>query len=238
MENNKLSFNRRIALTKMEVFELLQSVELDKTANNKSGYYSIKSIVTVLNPVLEKYNLDMELNILPKEVLIIWYDCNGDNTRSSTIDISKIENIGRLPSMTNEVQSMGACLTYVRRYAYTVALNLNATDNIENNTGKEKNNDNQNDKNVNTTEFNNETLEKVQRILYLVANKNVKKSIDLLEKYTEFIGRDGEKVQGLRDFKKLKGGRLKATYGKLQKEFPLFYKQVKEYMSNKKQEAI
>jgi hypothetical protein len=133
---NKLSFNKRILLTKKQVFEGVQQVELDKTANDKAGYHSLKSIMIVLNPLLDKYGLDLELDIKKTEVIITWYDCLEDKQRKSSIDISKIENVSRLPSMTNEVQSMGACLTYVRRYAYTTALNLNATDTIENSTGK------------------------------------------------------------------------------------------------------
>jgi len=134
---NKLSFNKRISLTKIEVFAAIQAQELDKTANKKSGYYSIKTIIGELNPIMNKYDVDLDLLISNEVVDIVWHDCLKDVFhRSSSIDISKIKDIPRLPSMTNDVQSMGACLTYVRRYAYTVALNLNATDHLENNTGK------------------------------------------------------------------------------------------------------
>ena len=137
--SEKLSFNKRIALTKTETFKAIQDTGLDKTANSKAGYYSLKSIMIVLNPLLEKYDLDLDLSLEKNTVVIKWFDCESEKVRLSSVDVSAIEGIDRLPSMSNMVQSMGACMTYVRRYAYTVVLNLNATDLIENATGSNKN---------------------------------------------------------------------------------------------------
>lgn len=131
---NKFSFRKRIQLCKKETFESLQDIELDKTANKRAGYYSLKSIMSVLNGMLDKYDIDIEIAIAENMVTFTWYDCNSEDVRATIIDISKIKDVGRLPSMSNEVQSYGAILTYVRRYALTVVLNLNATDILENNT--------------------------------------------------------------------------------------------------------
>jgi len=128
---NKLSFRKRIAKTKMEVFNKLQDIDLDKTANKRAGYYSLKSIMVSLNPVMDKYDIDIDINIGDDAVLISWIDCLSESIHTSTIDIKKIKGVPKLPSMTNEVQSYGAILSYIRRYSLTIALNLNATDILE-----------------------------------------------------------------------------------------------------------
>lgn len=132
MENTKMTFRKRILKTKLEVFGLLQTVELDNTSNKKAGYYSIKSIISVLNPIMDKYDVDLELNIKEFIVTATWYDCITENGRETILDCTKIKDIAKLPMMSNEVQSLGAIITYIRRYAYTLILGLNATDLIEN----------------------------------------------------------------------------------------------------------
>lgn len=133
MENTKMTFRKRILKTKLEVFEILQKeVELDNTSNKKAGYYSIKSIISVLNPIMDKYDVDLELNIKEFIVTATWYDCITENGRETILDCTKIKDIAKLPMMSNEVQSLGAIITYIRRYAYTLILGLNATDLIEN----------------------------------------------------------------------------------------------------------
>lgn len=142
MENTKMTFRKRIMKCKQEVFGLLQTVELDNTSNKKAGYYSLKSIISVLNPILDKYDIDLELNIKEFIVTATWYDCITENGRETVLDCTKIKDIAKLPMMTNEVQSFGAIITYIRRYAYTLILGLNATDLIEN--GHQNNNNNNN----------------------------------------------------------------------------------------------
>lgn len=133
MENTKMTFRKRILKTKLEVFEILQKeVELDNTSNKKAGYYSIKSIISVLNPIMDKYDVDLELNIKEFIVTATWYDCITENGRETVLDCTKIKDIAKLPMMSNEVQSLGAIITYIRRYSYTLILGLNATDLIEN----------------------------------------------------------------------------------------------------------
>lgn len=130
----KLSFNKRIALTKKEVFNLVQSENLDKAGNCKSGYYSIKTIMTHLNITMDKYDIDMDIIICGKVISCVWVDCNSDETRCIPIELRELSEIEKLPAMQNIIQSEGAILTYYRRYAITNCLNLNATDLIENNT--------------------------------------------------------------------------------------------------------
>lgn len=130
----KLSFNKRIARTKMEVAPLIQSEDLDKAGNTRSGYYSIKTIMSNLNVVMDKYDIDIDLNIAGKIIYCTWIDCESEATRVVTIELKPIDEIERLASMQNIIQSQGAVMSYYRRYALTNCLNLNATDLIENST--------------------------------------------------------------------------------------------------------
>lgn len=143
MESKDLTFFKRIALTKKEVFELVQLEDLDKAGNNKSGYYSIKTIVNALNPTMDKYDLDCDIVISDKLATFIWLDCLSDKTRSITLELKPISEIERLASMQNIVQSNGAVLSYYKRYLMTTALNLNSTDLIENSPSNQNKNQNQ-----------------------------------------------------------------------------------------------
>lgn len=130
---DKLSFNKRIALTKKETASLIQTESLDKGGNVKSGYYSIKTIMHHLNQIMDKYDIDIDIIISGKVISCIWIDCLSEATRVIPIELKEIHEIERLAAMQNIIQSQGAVLTYYRRYAITNVLNLNATDLIENN---------------------------------------------------------------------------------------------------------
>lgn len=132
MSDIKLSFNKRISLTKKEVFDLVQSDGLDKGGNGRSGYYSIKTIMSNLNKTMDKYDIDLDVDISGKVISCIWLDCLSEATRIVSIELKPVDEIERLASMQNIIQSEGAVLTYYRRYAITNCLNLNATDLIEN----------------------------------------------------------------------------------------------------------
>lgn len=130
---DKLTFNKRIALTKKEVFALLQEENLDKAGNGKSGYYSIKKIMSHANDIMDKYDIDLDIIISDKIISCVWLDCLSEMSRCVPIELKPISEIEKLPAMQNIIQSEGAILTYYRRYALTNMLNLNATDLIENN---------------------------------------------------------------------------------------------------------
>lgn len=137
-EQKTLSFNKRVKLVQNGCLEVLGKDDLSKTSNSKSGYYSLKSIFLTLNPLLEKYEINLEiLEISQISVHMAWFDDLSDQTRDIILSIEKIKDVPRLASIPNEVQSYGAVLTYVKRYAYTCALRLNSTDVIENNYPKQ-----------------------------------------------------------------------------------------------------
>ena len=222
-----LSFNKRIALTKKEVFEGIQAADMDKTANCKAGYYSLKSIVSILNPIMDKHNVDLELNIEKTQVTILWIDCESEKIRTSVMDTSAIEGIERLPSMSNLVQSMGACLTYQRRYAYTLALNLNATDLIENATGTDKYGADNKSGNATPPAATPADLEdavtkrtRLQWILFYASDKTKEGAEGLLAENTAFKGKDNKEVAGLTMFAKVAGKRLDVTLSKCEKAYP------------------
>jgi len=132
MEKN--DFNKRIKMVQNECFKSLSKEDLSKTSNSKSGYYSLESIFKYLNPLLEKYELNIEImEISQVSVHMIWYDDLSDKTRDCIISIEKIKDVPRLASIPNDVQSYGAILTYVKRYAYCCILRLPSTDVIEKN---------------------------------------------------------------------------------------------------------
>lgn len=79
-------------------------------------------------------------------------------------------------------------------------------------------------------------LQKVKSILWIVSGKNKAKSLELLKEFTEFTGRDKKLVEGLTDFEKLKGGRLKTTYNKLEKKYPDIYGKVNKDFEEKSKE--
>jgi hypothetical protein len=141
--DTKLSFNKRISLVKQEVFTAVQSEDLDKAGNARSGYYSIKTIITHLNIAMNKYDIDLDVIVSGKVISCIWVDCLSEATRVVLIELKPIDEIERLAAMQNIIQSEGAVLTYYRRYAITNCLNLNATDLIENTPSNQNNQRNQ-----------------------------------------------------------------------------------------------
>jgi hypothetical protein len=236
---NKLSFNKRISLVKKEVFEgVTSSGELDNIkGSNTTGFYSLSTIDKYLHPCLDKYDLDLDLWIEKTKIVGIWYDCESDKTREVIVDFSRIENIGKLQLMANEVMSEGAVKSYTRRYALTSILMLPSTDLIENMAQPKKPQQNtqptQPVKPV-MTEKEIEILNKIKNICYLVADKNEKEMIKVLEQQSSFMTSDGKQISGLKDFNKLNGKRLMTVYGQLQKSFPETYQKVKETFDNRK----
>lgn len=134
MDNQKISFNKRISLVKKEVFEnLKETKELDNIkGTNKVGFYSLSTIEKYLFPALDRYDLDLDLEIFKENIVGHWYDCIGDNIRHIEVDFKRIENVEKLQLMANIVQSEGAVKSYTRRYALTAILRLPSTDLIDN----------------------------------------------------------------------------------------------------------
>ena len=146
-----LSFNKRISLVKKYVFEnLKETKELDNIkGTNTIGFYSLPTLEKYLFPVLDMYDLDLDLEIFSDKIIGHWYDCAGDNQRNIEIDFSRIEHVEKLQLMANMVQSEGAVKSYTRRYALTAILRLPSTDLIDSDFNKTNNNNNTDNKNNN-----------------------------------------------------------------------------------------
>jgi hypothetical protein len=140
-----LSFNKRISLVKSEVFtNVTKSKELENIkGTNTVGFYSLSIIEKHLFPALVKYDLDLDLEILPCEIIGKWIDCIDEKVREIKIDFSRIENVEKLQLMANVVQSEGAVKSYTRRYALTSILRLPSTDLIDTDILQNNQNNNQ-----------------------------------------------------------------------------------------------
>lgn len=259
-----LTFRSRIAKCKREVLTALQEIDLDKTASNKAGYFSLKSIYLALNPLLEKYNLDIEVKPYEEDYINIseennykkivsgyvnWLDCEDDEKiKKCKYDMAlDMSNVKRLASMANEVQSYGACLTYIRRYLLTMELNLYATDLIENNTGRNNGSNNNNSSNYNSSNNNSNNYKKPQQqqqqqqqkptnvdddkklpfdtkkkiiknILWVMSGEDTDEMNKILELWTAFRGKDGDDVSGVSNVEELSEARANFLLGKLKKE--------------------
>ncbi|RPJ79834.1 MAG: hypothetical protein EHM20_00145 [Alphaproteobacteria bacterium] len=130
-----LGFNKRIQLCKKEVFtNVTESGELDNIkGTDKTGFYNLATIYKFLHPALDKYDLDLEMEMEPGQMRAAWIDCNGDTEKKRIIgiDFHGVKDVERLPLMANIVQSEGAVKTYLRRYALTFVLGLPSTDMID-----------------------------------------------------------------------------------------------------------
>lgn len=191
-EPKKLSFNKRISLVKKGTLEaLIKNSDMENIPGaSTTGYFPLRSIFEALNPLLDNYNLDIDLEIKPKEIVGHWYncDCSGEGHREIHIDFAQLENVQKLSLMKNIVQSNGAVKTYIRRYALTNMLNLHATDIIESQ-GQGQGNK----KIINRNQQQQQQLNRLKRILYLAMNKDDKKvfeELTLLTKFNDFKGYD------------------------------------------------
>jgi len=73
-----------------------------------------------------------------------------------------------------------------------------------------------------------EIRQKLKKIIYLASDKSVEKSIEMLEELSSFIGKDNNKVEGIKDFELLKGKRLTTTYSIAKKKYEDIVKKIEE----------
>lgn len=261
IEGKVLTFNKRISLAKRMVFEgVTSSGELSAIKDSKSsGYYSLDTIYKYLYPALDKYDLDIDVIIERKEVIIEWIDCANESivnniagghtvvnkTRRVVVDFSRLEDfIEKLPLMANRVQTAGALHSYFRRYSLTIILGLPSTDLIDSDVPKTPNTQprgqqqNHSNKKPNSNPqpapvVNQSDLKLLKNVLYSAAENDKNVMIKLLETHSSFAGKDGKAVPGINDFDKLTSGRLKATMERVEKEYPHIVKDVKQKLEKK-----
>lgn len=236
-EIKKMSFNKRISLVKINTFEGVKDSHLDKIAakgNTDKGYLSLKNIYNVLNPLLSMFHLDLDISIKKDEAIVTWFDCISDKERQSTYNISQIEGVKTLPSMTNEVATMGACFTYIRRYALTSVLGLQAVDIIENinNSDIKKIEKEKKDKNLTNKE---KYIKKINMICFNAGECKKEIAQEILSNHTEYTDKDGQTTGKFSDSKilnKCSEKRLQCIYGSLKKTYPEIAEKVKVIIDN------
>jgi len=77
-------------------------------------------------------------------------------------------------------------------------------------------------------------IKKIKLILWEVSGKNEIESKKLLEQYTSFVGKNGNKVAGVTNTDSLSIARLQATYGKIKMRYPEIAEKVKNEILNKR----
>ena len=233
---SELSFNKRISLVKKEVFEkVTSSDELSNISGTSStGYYSLETIYKFLYPILDKYNLDVDIVVNKDNVTGTWIDCLGDSekARIMVIDFSELVGLGKLPLMQNVIQSKGAVMSYLRRYFLTTFLGLPATDKIDG-ASAGTNSKQGTPPRAETVANDNTELKRLKNILYLACNKDNNAMLGALEQLTGFTNKDGKEIKGIRDFAKLSEKRLEFTLKDAIKKYPEAAKAVVELEKKK-----
>jgi hypothetical protein len=127
----------------------LATADIKKSGHNEfSGfrYYELKDFLPYLNKFCEELNISHTLQIHPDKASIIFYNCENqtDNTEISIMvppvllqEIFAQRFVDRAGKQKepNFPQLYGSILTYIKRYAYIMALDLCEGDNIELNIG-------------------------------------------------------------------------------------------------------
>ena len=161
----KLPFNARLGIIKYYVGEGMKEADQELTTTKNKGYFPIKSIMNIARPLLYLYQINIKTELLEDGTLLgtftNWWGEEKEEIKlhASQALPQKIIKKGsfsdkyisngeiqqgeftRLPSMANAPQNLGAIFTYLRRYLLTNMFDLQAVDEIENNTGKDKSGD-------------------------------------------------------------------------------------------------
>lgn len=107
----------------LEIQRVLEPMTKDsKNPHFKSSYFDINSLLSVIRPILNKYDILLYQPIVEVEGLSI--------LRTSFVDIGSGESLIsdiRLP-ITDNPQKIGGAITYYRRYALQSMLGLEAQD--------------------------------------------------------------------------------------------------------------
>ena len=131
---------KTLDVSKMSIYEKLQAVRNEfyevgakKTGKNPRAeclYFQLTDIVPIAQPLFTKYNLFMYTTF--KGGTATAYIVNMDDpTQIAPFDIPWVEIAEPGKFRMNEVQGVGAAVTYYRRYLYMIVLDLVEKDEIE-----------------------------------------------------------------------------------------------------------
>ena len=124
----------RLMALRMEFYE----AGAKKTGRNLHAefmYFELGDIVPIAEPLFQKYNLLLHNTFTPElaAATLVNID-NPDECISFTIPVVTIAEPAKF--RMNEVQGMGAVVTYYRRYLYQMILDLVEADDFDKNSGK------------------------------------------------------------------------------------------------------
>jgi hypothetical protein len=229
----------------MSIYKKLLSIQTElkapKNQYNSFGDYNYRNcedILEALKPLLNKYNATV---ILSDDLIQ-----SGERTYIKAIVKFICIESGQIIETTAQareadskkgmdlMQLSGATSSYARKYALNGMFCIDDNKDSDSQNNGSENRDSGNQQKANNLEK--EIRDKLMNILYFAAKKDKNKAVELLEKYTSFTGRDGKDVPGITDINKLKDKRLNTTYGRVQKDYPELYAQVKELYENKMKE--
>ena len=128
----KVNIHHKLA----NAIEMLQKVKMKKSGRNKFANYDYFELNDFLNPILE---INKELDI---KTMISF---PGDQAILKVIDLEDGEEILFESPMgkanlkgSHDVQNLGACHTYMRRYMYILAYEIGEHDGLEPTTGSDQ----------------------------------------------------------------------------------------------------
>jgi hypothetical protein len=133
MENNIKSFKTRFLKCKVDLFSILTEkgkITLYDGSRNK-GYYDLEEISIYLNPLLLENEIDYNISVLKDHVVMDVSDNLSEQRIIFKIDLTSLEGMEKLSLMKNKVQSLGAIVTYMRRYIMNMAFNIPVGDQID-----------------------------------------------------------------------------------------------------------
>lgn len=116
---------------------LLQEKNLKKSGENKFSnfkYYELADFLPAINKIFEEVGLSSAFNLTEdKAILTIINSEKTDEIQQFTTPIAKVELKG-----CTEIQAIGACSTYARRYLYMNALEITEADVLDKNAGNKE----------------------------------------------------------------------------------------------------
>jgi hypothetical protein len=230
---------------------LQDKVKVNKDNRNEFAdfqYRTIQNILAELKPLLKELGLMIRFGSgkLDGEKYILDIIVTDINNPTNQIEENGEIYIDRTKAKMDLSQKVLSAKTFLKKSLLEDLLLISedvdpdSHDNSKMGPGTTGNNNSTNNtkpKNANTeparTAEEADILSNIKNILYIVANKDQNKMIDLLSEQTAFTGKDNKVVPGLRDFDKLTGKRLTVTYGKIQKAYPEAYKAFKAKLESK-----
>ena len=135
MEKTALRVDARMAKIKKE----LNEKKIPKSGHNKFGgfyYHELSDFMPFINELNEKHGVNDEIYISAEERCCRLTLTNVDDVENiSVVELPYVEaemlGKGGTPSNVDAIQRLGATITYLRRYLYMTAYNIQENDSVD-----------------------------------------------------------------------------------------------------------